>query len=99
MLRPLEQQALDSHSVLAHDAQRSGRAGANDELPAVVVAAEPDSAARVSKRGYRRGELGAVPHLNRADITVCGQGENEPDHGENSEYAQSRNLTPPLTRG
>ena len=61
-----------------------------DELAAVVVAAEPDRAPRVTKCRCCRDELGAASNLDRRDVGLGGQGQ-EHDHAEKkSQCAQSR---------
>ncbi len=85
MLGPLEQQALDPDATLTNDPQRLGGTRADNELAAVVVAAQLDGAARIPKRPYRGGELGAVPHVDRCDVGVGGQRNDEPEQDEDDE--------------
>ena len=85
MLGLLEQQALDPDSPLTNDPQWLRGTRTNDELAAVVVAPKLDGAARIAKRPYRGRELGAARNADGRGAGVGGQGDQEPEQGEDDE--------------
>jgi hypothetical protein len=92
----VEQQALDAHSRFPDDSQSMSGARANDQLTSVDIAAELDRSAVVPEGRHRGGELRAVPNLNRRDVGMRTEWENECHRNESSEQPPCGNPQPPL---